>query len=268
MHASLQLGPLSLPYSLLLALAAVVLANVLGVRLGRRQGVDLEPALFKVLLATVVGARLAFVWQYSSAYLAAPLGMLDIRDGGWDAQAGLIAGWLTVLWLARTHPPQRKPLVATLGVASAFWILGSTVLVLQSPDDVVMPELQLTALDGTHQSLRTFEGRPTVVNLWASWCPPCRREMPALQQAQADHPQVHFVFVNQGEPADKVVGYLAAHQLTLRNVLLDPKVQAGRQLGHRALPTTLFFDAQGRLVDTRVGELSRATLAQRLAALR
>lgn len=267
MHQSLQLGPLSLPYALLLALASVVLANVLGTRLGRRHGVDLEPALFRVLLATVVGARLAFVWQYRSAYLSEPWSVLDIRDGGWDAQAGVVLGWLAALWLARTRPQQRKPLLATLAVASAFWVVGSVALVLQPQSDVMLPDLALVRTDGATQSLRGFEGQPTVVNLWASWCPPCRREMPALQRAQAEHPQVHFVFVNQGEPPEKVLGFLAAEKLALYNVLLDPRAQAGSAFGHRALPTTLFFDACGRLVDTRVGELSQATLAQRLAAL-
>jgi hypothetical protein len=56
--------------------------------------------------------------------------------------------------------------------------------------------------------------------------------------------------------------------LTLRNVLLDPKRLTGAALGHSALPTTLFFDAQGKLADTRIGELSQATLTQRLTILR
>jgi thiol-disulfide isomerase/thioredoxin len=264
---SLQIGPLSLPLSLLLVLAAVVFAHVLGQRLGRRHGVDLEPALWRVLLATVLGARLAFVWQYRSAYVDAPWSVLDIRDGGWDAQLGLVAGWLAALWLARTQPAQRKPLLTTLAAASALWIVGSIVLVLQTSRDQGLPALALVRADGTTQSLRAFEGRPTVVNLWATWCPPCRREMPALQQAQAEHPGVHFVFVNQGEPPATVLGFLAAQRLTLDHVLFDLRGEVGRAFGHRSLPTTLFFDARGRLVDTRIGELSRATLAQRLQAI-
>ena len=106
-----------------------------------------------------------------------------------------------------------------------------------------------------------------MVNLWATWCPPCQREMPVLQKAQAARPDVHFVFVNQGESAQQVAAYLARSGLQLRNVLLDAKGDAGTALGHRALPTTLFFDAEGRLVDTRLGELSEASLAERLANL-
>jgi thioredoxin-like negative regulator of GroEL len=91
--------------------------------------------------------------------------------------------------------------------------------------------------------------------------------MPVLQAAQSERPDVNFVFLNQGEAAVQVQSYLNGQQLVLQNVLLDARGEVATQLGHRALPTTLFFDARGRLIDTRVGELSRATLAQRLAGL-
>jgi thiol-disulfide isomerase/thioredoxin len=107
-----------------------------------------------------------------------------------------------------------------------------------------------------------------VVNLWATWCPPCRREMPALQQAQAANPDVNIVFVNQGEESHTVAAFLDRQGLALSNVLVDPESRTGAALGHGALPTTLFFDANGQLAGTRIGELSQATLTQRLASLR
>ncbi|WP_459655422.1 TlpA family protein disulfide reductase, partial [Achromobacter xylosoxidans] len=70
--------------------------------------------------------------------------------------------------------------------------------------------------------LAAFQGKPTVVNLWASWCPPCRREMPAFEQAQAANPDIHFVFLNQGEAASTVRQYLDEHAPSLANALLDP----------------------------------------------
>lgn len=75
---------------------------------------------------------------------------------------------------------------------------------------------------------------------------------------------MNFVFVNQGEPADAVRAWLQSRKLPMRNVLLDGNRQAGAAFKQRALPTTLFFDAQGRLVGTRIGELSAATLNDRL----
>ena len=132
---------------------------------------------------------------------------------------------------------------------------------------VRLPPLAVQSLEGPTVSLASFQGKPTVVNLWATWCPPCRREMPVLEQAQVQRPDVNFVFLNQGESPDRVRSFLAAQNLPLRNVLLDVHGRAGIELGHRALPTTLFYDARGRLVDTRVGELSQASLGQRLSML-
>ena len=88
-----------------------------------------------------------------------------------------------------------------------------------------------------------------------------------LDAAQRSRPDVNFVFLNQGESAQQVAAYLRKSGLALQNVLLDGRSEAGVALGHRALPTTLFFDARGRLVDIRQGELSEASLAERLGTL-
>jgi thiol-disulfide isomerase/thioredoxin len=130
-----------------------------------------------------------------------------------------------------------------------------------------MPQLELRAIDGNIVRLASFAGRPTVVNLWATWCAPCQREMPVLQNAQTMRTDVHFLFVNQGEASQQVAAWLARRGLHLRNVLLDAGSEAGAALGQRALPTTVFFDADGRLIDMHVGELSEAWLAARLAKL-
>ena len=103
-----------------------------------------------------------------------------------------------------------------------------------------------------------------VVNLWASWCPPCIREMPVLEQAQKDNPDITFVFVNQGEQHETIVHFLNQHNLTLNNVLTDTRSGLGRTTGSQALPTSLFYDAQGRQVNAHLGELSAASLAHNL----
>ena len=75
------------------------------------------------------------------------------------------------------------------------------------------------------------------------------------------------MFLNQGEEAQKVLAFAARHKIAPDGLLLDRSMTAGPLFGGRALPTTLFFDPNGRLVDTRVGELSSATLTQYLEAL-
>ena len=82
--------------------------------------------------------------------------------------------------------------------------------------------------------LRSLAGRPLVVNLWATWCPPCRREMPAMQAAQEANPDIGFVFVNQGESSVIVRRFLATQQLRLQNVVIDPSGQLAARTGAAA----------------------------------
>ena len=270
MNQALQIGPLSLPYSVLLTLVAIALGGFVARRLARAAGTDTdtEPTLTRMLLVGLVAARLAFVWQWREQYFATPLSILDIRDGGWEPTAGLVMALLFGLHRARRQAGLRKPVLAAAFTTGMVLLLGGVATVLMSSSTVPLPPLTLSSLEGRPVSLASFVGKPTVVNLWATWCPPCQREMPALQQAQAANPDVNIVFVNQGEEAPTVAAFLGRHGLALRNVLVDPQRRTGAALGHRALPTTLFFDAQGRLADTRIGELSQATLTQRLASLR
>lgn len=266
MTQTLALGPLTLPFSLLLALTVMVLAPMAGQLAARRLGTDLESLLFRVMVAGFVVARLAYVARYSDSYLQSPLGILDIRDGGWAPWAGVAAAAVAAIYLGVRRVPLRKPLAVAFGTAALVWFLGSLALEAMTQPAGRLPTASLRGLGGETVELGDFAGRPTVVNLWATWCPPCRREMPILQEAQASRPDVNFVFLNQGESAEKVRSFLVAQQWPLRNVLLDPRGETASQLGVRGLPTTLFYDASGRLVDVRVGELSRATLAQRLDA--
>lgn len=267
MSQTLQLGPLVLSLPLLLAAAAFLLASFAGRRLGKDHGAEVERQLMRMLLLGLLAARLAFVLQFRDAYLKSPLDILDIRDGGWHAAIGLgtALAYLGVV-LAR-RAALRKPLAAALAVGAGVWLAGTLALSWNAPPEVRMPQLALPSMDGSTIALSTYEGRPTVVNLWATWCPPCQREMPVLHAAQLARPDLHFVFLNQGESPQQVAAYLRKSDLALRNVLLDARGEVGAALGHRALPTTLFFDAQGRLVDTRVGELSEASLAERLSSL-
>ncbi len=270
MNQSLQIGPLSLPYGVLLTLAAILLGSYVATRLARNgeAAASIDSTLTSMLLVGVVAARLAFVLQWREPYVDQPLSILDIRDGGWEPFAGVAAALLFGLYRARRQVGLRKPVMAAAATTGAVLLLGNVWTLLMSATVVPLPPVVLSSLDGKPVALVDYVGRPTVINLWATWCAPCRREMPVLQQAQQDHPDVDIVLVNQGESTPAITAYLGREGLTLRQVLVDPQSRTGAALGHRALPTTLFFDASGRLVDTRIGELSQATLGQRLARLR
>lgn len=262
----LQIGPVVLPVSLLLMLVALVAATYVGQWAGRGAAVDVAPVLWQTLAVGLAVARLVFVLQFRTSYQQSPLAVFDIRDGGWQPLAGFAAAWLFALARQFMQPALRKPLLTALLAGTAIW--GGGLLVLsRPPQQHTLPPLALVNLQGTAVDLAEFKGKPMVVNLWATWCPPCVREMPVLHQAQMNHPEVNFVFINQGESAQRVQTWLGTRQLPLRNVLLDANQQALPAFKQKGLPTTLFFDAQGQLVDTRTGELSTATLAQRLQTL-
>jgi thiol-disulfide isomerase/thioredoxin len=267
MTGVLQVGPLALPYVLIATIAAIGGGWLVGVHVARRRGVDADGLLARMLLVGVVAARLAFVLQWPRQYLDQPLAMLDIRDGGWEWFAGVAVALLYGIARTRARPALRRPALAATLVTGAVLLASSVGLALWLPA-LTLPQLSLESLDGRPVDLASFRGRPVVVNLWATWCPPCRRELPVLQQAQAANPDVDIVFANQGEARETVGIFLRRHAPGLRNVLLDRQFRIGSAIGHGALPTTLFFDSRGELVGTRVGELSAATLAQRLSQLR
>lgn len=261
---SLQFGPFAVPYALLLALAVAFASVFVGTRIGRKLGVDVENVVWQALLVGVVVARLAFVYEFRSAYLSSPLDVLDLRDGGWTPWVGAVGAWLFALRRMTRQPALKTPLRAALATGSVILLGGSILLAAQDTPGQKLPSFTMPTLDGRSAQLDDFAGKPAVVNLWATWCPPCVREMPVLQRAQAGHPAVHFVFVNQGETAVQVSGWLAARQLALQHVLLDSHGKTPAAFNQKALPTTLFFNARGELVSSRIGELSAATLEQKV----
>jgi thiol-disulfide isomerase/thioredoxin len=263
----LSIGPLAFSPALLVAAGAVMLGLLVGSRVAARQGSTVERSLWLVLLSAVLAARAAFVARYWTFYAEAPAHILDLRDGGFKPTVGIAAGVALAAWLAWRDRPRRKALLAGVLAGSLVWSAGTAALALAKPQQV-LPELSLADADGREVPLRGFAGRPLVVNLWASWCPPCRREMPELARAQRAHKDVTFLFVNQGEAAGPIRSYLKEQGLQLDNVLLDRTNRMGKATGSPGMPTTLFFDAEGRLVDRRLGEVSAATLAQGIEGLR
>lgn len=270
MTGAFRIGPLVFPSELLVLIAAGAVGLIAARLLGRQEGdaARLGTVLWRALIIGLVAARLSFVWRYRDSYLPDPIKILDLRDGGWNGLFGLAAVWLyAMVALLRRHAP-RAALLGALLLASATWLgFGRWV----TPSERPVPELASLSvhdMNGTATELSDFRGKPVVINLWASWCPPCRREMPAFAGAQAANPDIHFVFLNQGEAKTTVSQFLKEHAPDLHNVLIDPASEASRQFSNRGLPATLFLDADGQLIDLRVGELSSATLEQRLEAIR
>ena len=122
------------------------------------------------------------------------------------------------------------------------------------------PTVALQQMQGPPLAISAMAGKPIVVNLWASWCPPCRREMPLLAKIAASRDDVAFLFVNQGEGTQAIRSYLASQDLTLDHVLLDASMLLPRHYRTLGLPTTLFLRADGTLAAIHTGEISPEAL--------
>ena len=109
------------------------------------------------------------------------------------------------------------------------------------------PALRALDMRGKTWTLAELRGRAVVLNFWATWCPPCRAEMPSLQQlAEIYGPdQLLVLAINVGEGPRRITQYLQSSGLNL-TVLLYPQSEAAKAWGANVLPTTILIDAEGR----------------------
>ena len=122
------------------------------------------------------------------------------------------------------------------------------------------PGFTLTALDGRRVSLDDQTGRPVVLNFWATWCGPCRRELPMLARAATAHPGVSVLALDQGEDAATVRGFVAGLPGAAAIVLLDSARSVGAEYAVGGLPVSVAIDAGGAVRAVHVGELDAAAL--------
>ena len=258
---TLTIGSFALAINHLLLILALALATLVGWRVAKRGGENPESVLFSLFLLGLLSARIGFVLSYWRYFKDDPLQILDLRDGGFLLWPGLLAVLVGALIWGWRRAGLRRPLGWGLASGLAFWLLASLSSNLYEKG-TRLPELVLRNANGASVQLSSYQGGPLVINLWATWCPPCRREMPVLERAQRQRPDVTFLFVNQAESMQSVSTYLATQGLTLDNVLFDASGRLGQAVGSMALPTTLFYQADGRLINSHLGELSEASLAR------
>lgn len=161
---------------------------------------------------------------------------------------------------ARLNPWQRLLLIPAAAGLSVL-LAGQILLGLHDRASATpLPQMQVLDLDGRPQRLPTGQGRAQVINLWASWCAPCRREMPAFARVQALRPDVDFVYLNIGESPAEIAAFTRTLALPLAPIWRDPAGSVPERLQVRGYPTTLIVDGEGRLLHRRSGELSEASL--------
>jgi peroxiredoxin len=123
------------------------------------------------------------------------------------------------------------------------------------------PQLELTDLQGKPVSLEDYRGKVILVNNWATWCPPCKIEMPELQAYYAAHAADGFVIVSieSGEPADEVASFVQEYGMTFP-VWLDPKIVALDAFQNWNLPSSYVIDGDGMVRMSWTGGINQPTL--------
>jgi cytochrome c biogenesis protein CcmG, thiol:disulfide interchange protein DsbE len=130
------------------------------------------------------------------------------------------------------------------------------------------PTLPTEVLQGPRVTVASLHGKPALVNFWASWCGPCKREAPALATAQRQLAGgARIVGVDWGDNARNARAFIRSHGWSYP-VVRDASDEVGTRYGIAGLPTTFVLDGRGRIVRKLIGPQSAAQLVQAVRAVR
>ncbi len=264
---AVAIGPLVFApdrFAAILAIAAfLLLSEILARKVDRR----FSGWAWGATIAFIVGARAGHVIQHSGNFLAEPLRVLYIWQGGFMIAAGIALA--LAYTLIRFRREWRLALWAALPVAISAYVAFFVLQLAGGAPATPLPSGEtFRTLAGEPFQPARLEGEPLVINLWASWCPPCRREMPMMADVAANTDEARLIFVNQGEGADIVARFLDSENLELDHVVLDGLGEFGRHYGAPGLPATFFVGSDGRLQSVHMGEISREGLLAGIRKLR
>ena len=160
-------------------------------------------------------------------------------------------------------------LAAVLIAAAVFlWIGvakgGRPALFPERPEAQAAPDITVYTADGTAVRLSDFRGKPVVLNFWASWCGPCKSEMPAFEAAyQQQGADIQFLMVDltdgYSETVEGASAFIAEAGYTFP-VFFDTDRTANAAYAVSAIPATFFIDAEGCLAASHTGAMDAATL--------
>lgn len=248
----------------LAAVAAIWLFLLATAWVARRETSKAASVGWLASAAGVVVARLGYVAGNFEAFRVEPLSAVYVWQGGFDFIPGVVTAAAVIALSLKAR--ERWLSLASLAGLTAGWIAFSAIL--DGGPSRPLPEMAgLTDVRGAAIGAQALKG-PMIVNLWATWCPPCRREMPLFQETAAANPDIPMLLVNQGEAPSTVRSYLQREGIDPRRVLIDPDGGFASRLGVSALPTTLFVNSKGEIVQMHSGEISRAALISGLRDLK
>lgn len=273
-HA-ISFGPLTVPGWLLLYIVALAASSLLARFLRavdaeeRRSSADL---IMNAGTIWLLGWKLAPILLRPAVTFRDPLSVLATPGGTTGTLIGLgLAVAYLVSQFVRSRPGRRVlfQLAASVVGGGIAFFLGIAVLgiVLSSTDDESgrIAELTLTRLDGEEVSLSDYRGRTVLLNFWATWCPPCRAEIPDLvdfHAATAAETSAVLLSVNQtfSEPGRVAVEEFVSEMQIQYPVLMDSNGLASAAFGVRGIPTTFVIGPDGRITERAFGAVSTSWL--------
>lgn len=136
-----------------------------------------------------------------------------------------------------------------------------------------LPDFQLLDMQGERVTVGDLTGAPLMLNFWATWCPPCREELPLFQEVAEQSPDLQVFLINAGESREQARRYFEANGIDLptavnpttnRPTEAEDTLDVARRYRVRGMPTTFFVDADGIVRSIFVGEISERVLSERL----
>jgi thiol-disulfide isomerase/thioredoxin len=235
----------------------------------------------------IVASRPSFVLLNWSSFSAKPWTILYLWQPGYSFSVGLVAALAYIFYrIYRQEVERRRAVVSSLSAGFALPVLLFIGMLLTMnrfvdveiyiPGDTV-PNDKVTDLYGEPASFADFVGKGLVVNFWATWCPPCRREMPLLEEVYNKYKSrnITVIGVSVDNSRDAIKNYVESVSVTypiwedsvIRSNNLPGGTSLSSMFGVVGFPTTFFIDANGVIQSSYVGELNLAILNKRISGL-
>ena len=285
LHMIARIGRLSVPVWAILLLAAYLCGYVylrISLRKNRDQRILIVDRVTSGILIVFLAWKIVPIIANLKTAFAEPLYMLYATGGVGASFIGAISGVIYVAFSLRKLPNGSEKLrlqvlrgiAGFLVVATAVFVIGTITTGIATTANTrdkaiesastTAPEFTLYTLTGEEASLSDHLGKTVILNFWATWCPPCRAELPLLINfaASIDPEKIVILSVNQ-TASEKSLESLQAFVLDTGiefPVLLDPDNRVFARYGVRGIPTTFVIAPDGTIADRRSGVISRSWL--------
>lgn len=178
-----------------------------------------------------------------------------------------ITGWRPARLIWMEAAPKKLSPALQLGIVGLIAVGLLVLALVSSPPQRTgdLPQAQLVRLDGSSVQLQS--GKPTVLTVWATWCTYCQRQLPEFEAIARQRPDVHFAFVNDGEPAQLVRQFHDTRGFASAVVYQDALRTVSRSLRVNGYPSNFFYDSKGKLLGEVRGYMSPDQLQAALAQL-